>query len=201
MILLYAHKTDIKRKGDKQYGIFMDGIYYKLQLTKKISVPMVLTSCLTDSIIDSFVQREYNKGVFIPNYSLFRPELLLPWQIQNASTLSQKGQARLGVVGLCLTPGTCLPEKLAIVKHVDKYKVVMQTRDKPSINRFPAALKCPYKFALVISHGVIAWVWCRNSSERQFKDARFLLIISLSDRKSLWLDGYEHENYNFAVIL
>ena len=137
MILLYAHKTDIKRKGDKQYGIFMDGIYYKMQLTKKISVPMVLTSCLTDSIIDSFVQREYNKGVFIPNYYLFRPELLLPWQIQNASTLSQKGQARLGVVGLCLTPGTCLPEKLAIVKHVDKYKVVIQTRDKPSINRFP----------------------------------------------------------------
>lgn len=137
MILLYAHKTDIKRKGDKLYGIFKDGIYYKLQLTKKTSVPMALTSCITDSIIESFVQKEYNKETFVNNYYLFRPESLLPWQIQNASALSLKDQACLGVLGLFLTAETCALEKLAIVKHVDKYKVVIQTRDKAAINRFP----------------------------------------------------------------
>lgn len=37
--------------------------------------------------------------------------------------------------------------------------------------------------------------------EKTVQGCRFLLIISLSGRKKLWLDGYERENYNFAVIL
>jgi hypothetical protein len=94
----------------------------------------------------------------------------------------KKGQARLGVVGLCLTPGTYLPEDLAIVKHVDKSRLYP---DKGQAVNQPFSRSVEMSIQACFSYQ--SWHYrlgmVQEFIEKMVLGCRFLLIISLSDRK------------------